>query len=567
MTQTFRTSLALAASLVFAACGDGGRAAPRPDHAPELAAVRIVPGEARAGDRLTCEWDGFSDPDGDEDRSLVQWFVNGTSVGAGKTWWGELRHRDIVRCTVTPSDGTLEGAPVSAELVIANSPPSLGYASVAPLGSTADDELTCLTGGALDRDGEPVAVEVVWSVDGSEAGRGPTLAGGFRGGQRVECRATPHDGTDFGQPVTATLTVGNTPPRAAAALIEPQAPRFGDTLRCEASGLVDPDGDPVTVRYVWRVQGNTVGTGPELEGTYGHGTQLTCLAIPVDATDEGLPASASVTFANTPPVIDSLIVPDEVDASNYTVPCIAQTRDVDGDAVSVTFAWTRNGQPAVGAGTYYLDELVRGDQLACTATPRDGIDTGATVTATIPVVNAAPVVRSTQLSPSSPTAADVVTCSYTAEDPDGDPVTASYRWLINGVEVPAGATLSGGFKRGDQIFCQVVVSDGERSSNPELRAVTVRNAAPSLAAVEIQPSPAHPDTPLTCAGVGALDPDGDPITVSFGWYVNGLPAGAGPTLASGYAAGDLVRCEATPSDDVGAGERSSASIVVVDRKP
>lgn len=283
-------------------CGDRTSAPPDADIAPTITSVRIEPTSPRAGERLTCHWEGFTTAEDGEDRSTVQWFRNGEPVGAGKTWWGEIRHRDQVRCIVTPSDGEEEGPPLSAETVVANSPPFLGYASVVPLVPSAENAvLTCLTGGASDADGEPVSVDIAWTVDGVDAGTGATLSGPFRHGQKIECTATPHDGTEAGHTVTSSLTIGNRPPSIESVRITPPEPRKGDTLLCEAVEVFDADQDPVEVHFTWYRAGWAVGFGPEYAGDFVFKDEVTCVAAANDGKDEGRRATATVQIANSPP--------------------------------------------------------------------------------------------------------------------------------------------------------------------------------------------------------------------------------------------------------------------------
>jgi alpha-tubulin suppressor-like RCC1 family protein len=108
------------------------------------------------------------------------------------------------------------------------------------------------------------------------------------------------------------------------------------------------------------------------------------------------------------------------------------------------------------------------------------------------------------------------------------------------------------------------VSDGVDSGEAAL-SIGCTNAPPSVTGVAISPATAYRNTPLTCS-YSFSDPDGDADQSTIAWFVNDAPAGAGPTLASGYAAGDTVRCEVTPSDGVPLAP-ISAQITIGNRAP
>ena len=46
------------------------------------------------------------------------------------------------------------------------------------------------------------------------------------------------------------------------------------------------------------------------------------------------------------------------------------------------------------------------------------------------------------------------------------------------------------------------------------------------------------------------------------WFINGVSAGAGSTLAGGYAKGDEVECTVTPNDGLADGTPDSGSVTI-----
>ncbi len=76
--------------------------------------------------------------------------------------------------------------------------------------------------------------------------------------------------------------------------------------------------------------------------------------------------------------------------------------------------------------------------------------------------------------PVLPTDADTLTCTYTTYDADGDAVTATVEWKVNGNVILAGSdTLSSGFAVGDTVECIVLGYDGQISGNTDSDVATI----------------------------------------------------------------------------------------------
>ena len=90
--------------------------------APTISSVSIAPAPAYSIDTLTCSYTGYADLDGDPDASTFNWTVNGAPAGTASTLAGSFAAGDTVVCTVTPFDGTLQGALDTATTTIASPP-------------------------------------------------------------------------------------------------------------------------------------------------------------------------------------------------------------------------------------------------------------------------------------------------------------------------------------------------------------------------------------------------------------------------------------------------------------
>ena len=173
--------------------------------APSLDTVAISPDPAASGDTLTCSWAGFADPDGDSDLSTISWTVEGVEVSTTATLASGFTGHDRVTCTVTPYDGEQTGTPVSAELAIDNSPPSLSSATLTPTTATVEDTLTCTAGTTNDLDGDAVTLTWSWTADGVDLGHSDTTydLSVDDDGAVFQCTITPSDADGDGTAVTS----------------------------------------------------------------------------------------------------------------------------------------------------------------------------------------------------------------------------------------------------------------------------------------------------------------------------------------------------------------------------
>jgi fibronectin type 3 domain-containing protein len=215
----------------------------------------------------------------------------------------------VVSVSVTPSDPATTGAAATASATVVNSVPTLASVSIVETSATTNTILHAATGTASDPDGDAVTIRYQWTKGGIDiaGATGPTLdlslAGNGDKGQQIRVRATPDDGTTAGAAVTSlALTIANSGPSATVAL-DPASPDSNATLTATAS-VADADGDPVTLTYVWQVNGtsrkttsNTTSLTDTLDLSVGGngdpGDTVTVRVTPSDGTVSGAPASSS----------------------------------------------------------------------------------------------------------------------------------------------------------------------------------------------------------------------------------------------------------------------------------
>ncbi len=208
-------------------------------------------------------------------------------------------------------------------------------------------------------------------------------------------------------------------------------------------------------------------------------------------TDSGT-ASVHGAPPNTPPVVDSVVVNPAAPTTDQTITATVTSHDPEGQAVTLSYQWLKNGSPIGGATGSTLDLGTvgngdRGDQLSVRVTASDGVNSSTPVTSSnVTVQNAAPS-ATVALSPAPPSTNQTVTATSTRTDADADGVTLTYVWKVNGVVVKTtGATASltdsldlsvaGNGDDGDAISVEVTPNDGTVSGTL-VSAATVVSAA------------------------------------------------------------------------------------------
>ncbi len=530
---------------------------------PTLTAARLNTLAPSESDTLTVTVEGASDPDGDNVTTSIAWFVNGGQVGVGSSLSPALfRAGDQVWAVATPSDGAASGAPVRSETAaVANTPPTCVSLRLQPESPDTDDTLAAFATGS-DADNHTVTFTWRWRVGGAvvQEGSTSTLPGTFFArGQSVTVEAISFDGFSTGTScVSDPVTVRNTAPVGGSASLTPAQATELSTLTCAGSGATDLDGDALSYTYTWTVDGAPIAaTTATLTGAaFSHGQAVICRATPSDGTDIGSAvASPAVVIQNTAPTVQRVTLSTNAPGMQTTI--IATPvggADVDGDPITWRYAWLIDGVVVDTDDRIEPGQFVQGDLVSVRVTPFDGFAEGNPVTSSaVQIRNAPPVLTSVRISPVPADAFDTLTAVWTATDDDGDLLTASFRWFVEGSEVfgETGATLAPvWFDRGEEVEVEAVVTDGIVSSNPLVSdGVVIANLAPTLLGAQVLPPIAYEATTLTCSPFGAADAEGDPIRYFYIWRVNGVPVSESSTLTgSSFRKGDSVWCQVAPDD-------------------
>lgn len=166
------------------------------------------------------------------------------------------------------------------------------------------------------------------------------------------------------------------------------------------------------------------------------------------------------------------------------------------------------------------------------------------------------------LSPTQPKATDPLTATATASDADGDPVSLTYVWKVNGTTVRTFTTsalsdsFSGAKNAGDVVSVQVTPNDGTVNGTPVSASVTVA-ANPTAPAAKSATVQTNEDTPVTfdlTATAGATVYTVRSVPTRGSLYDGANTSGHLITAAdalSGYVAGGTTLTYVPAADDNG----------------
>ena len=363
-------------------------------------------------------------------------------------------------------------------------------------------------------------------------------------------------------------------PPGPAVVIAPEAPLTADDLVATAT-IDDPEFEEVTYTYSWTRDGEatelTAATVPSVETAKGQSWEVTAIASIEDVSSPAV--SASVVIGNTAPaMLTASLSATEVRAGD-TLTVVYTAEDADSDTLAPTIEWFVNGSSVGASESLSSDSFSKGDTLHATVFVSDDADNSDTLTtAEATVVNSTPVTADLLISPDPAYTNDVLTASANSTDADGDPVTTTYVWKVNDVEVATTLELDGAthFTRGDVVSLFATPNDGSVDGAEVAAApVTILNALPTVTVPTVSPSAVLTNDVLT-ADTTAADADGDTVTVSYRWLVNEIEVGTGPTLdgSVAFSKGDVIVVQVTANDGVDdSTPQTSTPITVANSSP
>ncbi|HCH65597.1 MAG: hypothetical protein CL927_15570 [Deltaproteobacteria bacterium] len=319
------------------------------------------------------------DPEGAEVSYQYSWSINGVAAPAYSRAFlpaFETAVGDEVTVRVVGNDGRIDSTPVEVAFEVVNSAPTVDSVTIYPSTPSSADTVLCMAS-ASDADDHAVTMFYSWMADGAVVATGEVLpAGMVRGGQHLECRVEASDGLDTAVASTSPLAVLRSAPTIDSLAFDALVATT-DTVLGALYNTADLDMDLVQVEYAWTVNGASAGNAMKLDGAdwfdVGDTVQLT--VTPVDSHHRGNPATVSIVIGDSAPEAPVLDFERAVSREGDDLVCTIDTpaEDPDGDAVTYTFSWARNGRIWDGASvdTYEAGdtiegaEVVEGDEWTC----------------------------------------------------------------------------------------------------------------------------------------------------------------------------------------------------------
>lgn len=130
-----------------------------------------------------------------------------------------------------------------------------------------------------------------------------------------------------------------------------------------------------------------------------------------------------IQIKNTPPEVTKVRFIPDVFKTKVTMSVEAFTSDLDGDEVTISYEWTKNGEPA-GNRKRIDVPLKRGDKISVKITPFDGEAYGGFVVLQREIGNMFPIIIENKKSNFD---GKVYSYQVMATDPDGDTLTYSLK--------------------------------------------------------------------------------------------------------------------------------------------
>ena len=403
-------------------------------------------------------------------------------------------------------------------------------------------------------------------------------------GERWGVEVVAHDGQAASPPVRAEVVIADTAPGpVAVALCDGPVPSGTVPEVKITRAAVDPDGDPVTYKYEWSLNGTVLPQAQQarLSVPLKKRDVVRVQVTPWDGELPGPSMVASCAGRNTPPTapVAALEPSPPTALTGISVKIQKPAVDADGDAVSYRYRWSRDGLPfALEGATLQPRSLRRGEVWRVEVTAFDGDEAGAPLLLSTTVANTVPPQPAVTLKPAAPSTGASLTCEAVVPERDADQetLTVRYRWSRDDKPEPLAegrpVLPQGVIRRGERWRCEAWASDGVSEGPRASAEVKVQNSPPGAPQVVIEPEVAHTRDELTCRViVPSIDPDGDEVTYTYAWWRNDKPLpGASepgklpPTVTTNR---DRFKCSATPSDGTAKGPPAYAERVISNSPP
>ncbi len=462
---------------------------------------------------------------------------------------------------------------ITETVVETNTPPVASDVQISPTGATSSDDLS-LTYTFSDQDSGDTesGTTIQWSKNGAHQAQYDGLltisSGDIIRGENWQASVTPSDGEDFGTTVNSnTITVANSLPSIASALLSPANPTSYDDLSASFSGDEDGDNDALTFEYRWYLDGalqnnlENLTILPSIATRPGDSWEVEVRAFDGEGHSTWVRSSTILIeeqTTNNPPTVDSVTISPASPQTSESLVASSTSSDVDMDPIVDTqYRWWKNGVMTTSSTSTLESTMTsKGDNWVVEIRVNDGTDWSTWVaSSSVEIMNTPPVLETASISVSEALTDQDITLSSTMSDVDGDELTMSIAWYLNGeiqTEYSNQATLpSLATDKGDVWTAVVQAHDGETtSSQSETLSVTILNSDPILSLVLDDAVTSQDDLSIQTI---LSDLDGDLTQIeSITWFRNG------------FREGSLDDATNVPSSYLGPGQEWSVEVVATD---
>ena len=546
---------------------------------PSVSNVQLSPSSATSSDDITLTY-SFSDVDsGDtESGSTIQWLQNGahqsqfdglmtissTSIVKGDSW----------QASVTPSDGEDFGATVSSNTItVLNSLPSISSAAISPSNPTSNDDLTASISGDTDNDGDTLAFEYRWYLNGvlqdglDDLTLVPSLATRANDAWEVEVRAYDGEGHSPWIRSNSVSIVGetsNNAPTVDSISVSPTNPKTLDTLVVSSTSS-DADMDSIVdTQYRWSKNGimTPISTSTIDSSMTAKGDVWSVEVRVNDGTEWSTwVTSSSFEILNTAPILESATVSMTEAATNQNVTVMAMMSDVDGEEPTMSITWYLDGvlqSEYNNQATLLSSATSKGETWTAVVQADDGeVTSSQSETLSVLVINSEPLLS---VSLENVTSQDNLLLQTSTTDIDGDVTELStITWFRNGFREGSldDATIvpSSYLGPGQEWSVEVNVTDG--ISNVISTASVIVENTPPIARITVLTDVAYAGERVILSGLDSTDPDNS--IVRYQWiFTNGASLGIETSFL--LPSNGFVEVSLTVTDESGATNTTSMLI-------
>jgi hypothetical protein len=183
--------------------------------------------------------------------------------------------------------------------------------------------------------------------------------------------------------------------------------------------------------------------------------------------------------------------------------------------------------------------------------------------------NHVPVIRSARIVPSPVVLNQLLSVQVDGFDSDGDLITYRHQWKINNSPETFPVLGSKILKRGDRISVTVIPYDGSADGVAFRAEAVVVNTPPEVTRLFFNPAVVRVGDRVQTQVEGS-DADQDPIDYRFRWWRNNSEVADGDMSeldTTGFAKGDMIVVEATPSDQTSKGKSKLSAPMTIANSP